>query len=131
MISNGSNGAEGAEGADGGTTRRVRGARGRLGGHVPKSGTRSIMVSSMRGNDVGDVVDGNMASKVGDVGDNGGMECRGEVSRGGVEYTSGMKVWEGGVENLCGMCHDPIWGIVTGAREWEGVRPPKPVASLT
>ena len=28
-------------------------------------------------------------------------------------------------------CHDPIWGIVTGAREWEGVRPPKPVASLT
>ena len=28
-------------------------------------------------------------------------------------------------------CHDPIWGIVTGAREWEGVKPPKPVASLT
>ena len=29
------------------------------------------------------------------------------------------------------LCHDPIWGIVTGSREWEGVRPPKPVASLT
>ena len=24
-----------------------------------------------------------------------------------------------------------IWGIMTGAREWEGIRPPKPVASLT
>ena len=52
--------------------------QGRLSGHVPKSVTRSIMVSSMRGNDVGDVVDGNVASKVGDVGDNSGMECGGE-----------------------------------------------------
>ena len=34
-----------------------------------------------------------MASKAGDVGDNGGMPYRGEVSRGGVEYTGGMKVW--------------------------------------
>ena len=24
-----------------------------------------------------------------------------------------------------------IWGIMTGAREWEGIKPPKPVASLT
>ena len=59
-------------------TRHVR-------GHPPKSGTRSIMVSSMRDNDVGDVVHGNVASKVGDVGDNGGMTCRGKVSKGGVE----------------------------------------------
>ena len=66
-------------------------------------GTRSIMVSSMGGNDVGDVVDGNVTSKVGDVGDNGGMTCGEEVSRDGVEYTGGMKVWEGGVENSCGM----------------------------
>ena len=46
----------------------------------------------MRGNNVGDVVDGNVAFKVGDVGDNCGMTCGGEVSGGGVEYTSGMKV---------------------------------------
>ena len=57
----------------------------------------------MGGNVVGDVVDGNVASKAGDVGDNGGMTCRGEVSRGNVEYAGGMKVWEGGVENSCGM----------------------------
>ena len=60
--------------------------RGHLGRHAPKSGTRLIMVSSMRGNDVGDVVDGNMASKAGDVGDNGGMTCGGEVSKGDMEY---------------------------------------------
>ena len=57
----------------------------------------------MEGNDVGDVVDGNVASKVGDVGDNGGMICRGEGSRGSIEYAGGMKVWEGGVENSCGI----------------------------
>ena len=79
-------------------TRRVRGARGRLGGHAPKSRTRSIMVLSMGGNDASDVVDGNVASKAGDVGDNGGMTCGGEVSGGGVEYMGGMKVWEGGVK---------------------------------
>ena len=84
-------------------TRHVRVARGRLGGHAPKSGTRSIMVSSMGGNDVGDVVDVNVASKARDVGDNGGMTCGGEASRGGVEYASDMKVWEGGMENSCGM----------------------------
>ena len=39
-------------------TRSVHGAQGHLGGHAPKSGARSIMVSSMGGNDVGDVVDG-------------------------------------------------------------------------
>ena len=44
------------------------------------------MVSSMGGNDVGDVVDSNVASMVEDVGDNGGMTCGGEVSRCGVEY---------------------------------------------
>ena len=90
-----SNGFDGAEGADGEMTRRVPGARGRLGGHTLKSGTRSIMVSSMGGNDVGDV-DGNVASKAGDVGDNCEMTCRGQVSKGGVEYA-------GGVENSCGM----------------------------
>ena len=61
------------------------------------------MVSSMGGNDVDDVVDRNMTFKVGDVGDNGGMTCGGEVSRGGMEYVGGMKVWEGGVEYSCGM----------------------------
>ena len=55
------------------------------------------MVPSMGGNVVGDVVDGNVASKAGDVGDNGGMTCGGEVSGGGVEYAGAMKVWEGGV----------------------------------
>ena len=84
-------------------TRRVHGAQGRLGGHAPKSGTRLIMVSSIGGNDVGDVVDGNVASKAEDVGDNSGMTCGREVSEGGVEYAGGMKVWEGGVENSCGM----------------------------
>ena len=44
-------------------------------------------------NAVGDVVDGNVASKVGNVGDNGGMTCGGEVSEGGVEYAGGMKYW--------------------------------------
>ena len=39
------------------------------------------MVSSMGSNDVGDVIDGNMASKAGDVGDNGGMTCGVEVSK--------------------------------------------------
>ena len=39
------------------------------------------MVSSMGSNVVGDVVDGNVASKAGDLGDNGGMRCGGEVSR--------------------------------------------------
>ena len=61
------------------------------------------MVSSMGGNDVGDVVDGNVASKARDIGDNGGMTCGREVSRDDVEYASGMKVWEGGVENSCSM----------------------------
>ena len=54
-------------------------------------------------NYVGDVIDGNVTSKAGDVGDNGGMTSGWEVSGGGVEYTRGMKVWEGGVENSCGM----------------------------
>ena len=61
------------------------------------------MVSSMRDNDVGDVVDGNVASKAGVLGDNGGMTCGGEVSGGGVKYVGDMKVWDGGVENSCGM----------------------------
>ena len=61
------------------------------------------MVSSMGGNDVGDVVDGNVASRAGDVGDNGGMTCGGEVFVGGDEYAGGMKLWEGGVEYSCGM----------------------------
>ena len=61
-------------------TQRVRGARGRLGGHAPKSGTRSIKVSLMGGNATGDVVDGNVASKARDVGDNGEMTCGAEVS---------------------------------------------------
>ena len=50
------------------------------------------MVSSMGGNGVSDVIDGNVASKVGDVGDNGGMKCGGEVYGGGMEYVGGMKV---------------------------------------
>ena len=79
-------------------TRRVRGAQGCLGGHAPKSGTRSIMVSSMGSNVAGDVVDGNVASKARDVGDNGGMPCEAKVSKGGVEYTGSMKVSAGGVE---------------------------------
>ena len=61
------------------------------------------MVSSTGSNVVGDVIDSNVASKAGDVGDNGGMTCGREVSRGGVEYMGNMKVLEGGVENLCGM----------------------------
>ena len=61
------------------------------------------MVSSMGGNDVGDVVERNVVYEAGDVGDNGGMTCGGEVFKGGVEYAGGMKVWEGGVENSCGM----------------------------
>ena len=61
-------------------TRRVRGAQGCLGGHAPKSGTRLIMVSPMGGNDIGDVIDGNVASKAEDVGDNDRMTCEGEVS---------------------------------------------------
>ena len=77
--------------------------RGHLGRNPPKSRTMSIMVSSMGGNDVGDFVYGNVASKAGDLGDNGGMTCEGEVSRGSVEYAGGMKVWKGGMENSCGM----------------------------
>ena len=50
------------------------------------------MVSSIGGNDVGDVIDGSMASKIRAVGDNGGMTCGGEVFGGGVEYAGGMKV---------------------------------------
>ena len=61
------------------------------------------MVSSMGGNVLGDVIGGNVTSKARDVGDNGGMTCGGEVSRGGVENVGGMKVWEGGVENSCDM----------------------------
>ena len=53
-------------------TRHIRGAQGCLSGYAPKSRTKSIMVSSMGGNDVGDVLVGNVASKVGDVGENGG-----------------------------------------------------------
>ena len=67
---------------------------GRLSGHAPKSGIRSTMISSIRGNVVGDcdVVDDNVASKARDVGDNGGMTCEVEASGGGVEYEGGMKV---------------------------------------
>ena len=61
------------------------------------------MVSSMEGNAVGDVVDGNVVSKARDMGDNGGIACGGEVSEGGVEYVGGMKVLEGDVENSYGM----------------------------
>ena len=39
----------------------------------------------MGGNGLGDVVDGDVASKAGDVGDNGGMTCGGEVSGGGMK----------------------------------------------
>ena len=84
-------------------TRRVCGTRGRLGEHAPKSGTRPIMVSSRTDIDVGDVVDGNVISKVGYVCDNGRMTCEVEVFGGVVEYAGGMKVWEAGVENSCGM----------------------------
>ena len=69
--------------------------RGRLGGHAPKSEIRSIMVSSMKDNVVGDgeVVDGkHMTSKARDVGDNGRMTCGAKVLGGGVEYSGGMKV---------------------------------------
>ena len=92
-----------SNGAGGETIRCVHGAQGHLGRHAPKSKTRSIMVSSMGGNVVGDVVDGNVAYKAGDVGDDDGMTCGGEVSRGGVEYMGGMKVLEGDVENSSGM----------------------------
>ena len=44
------------------------------------------------GNGVGDVVDGNVASKAEDIGDSGGMTCGGEFSGGGVEYAGDMKV---------------------------------------
>ena len=57
----------------------------------------------MGDNAVGDVVDGNVAFKAGDVGDSGEMTCGGEVFRGAVEYAGGMKVWEDGVEYSCGM----------------------------
>ena len=58
------------------------------------------MISSMRDNDVGDVVDGNVASKAEDVGDNGGMTCGGEDFGGGVEISCGIEVSGGGVEYL-------------------------------
>ena len=61
------------------------------------------MVSLMEGNVVGDVVEGNVASKARDVGDNGRMTCGGEVFGGGVEYAGGVEVLEGGVKNSCGM----------------------------
>ena len=61
------------------------------------------MVSSMGDNATGGVVNGNVASKARDVDDNGGMPCVVEVSRGSVEYASGMKVSGGGVEYSCGM----------------------------
>ena len=51
----------------------------------------------MGGNVAGDVVDGSVASKARYVGDNGGMTCRAKISKSGVEYAGGMKVWEGGV----------------------------------
>ena len=50
------------------------------------------MVSSMGDNVVSDIVDGNVASKARDMGDNDGMICGPRVSKGGVEYTGGMKV---------------------------------------
>ena len=56
------------------------------------------MVSSMGDNDVGNVVDGNVAFKARDVGDNGRMTCGGEVSRGGVENSCGMEVSGSGME---------------------------------
>ena len=60
-------------------TRRVCGAQGSLGGHAPKSRIKSMMVSSIGGNATGDIVDGNVASKARDMGDNGGMTCGEEV----------------------------------------------------
>ena len=50
------------------------------------------------GGNVGNVVDGNVASKARDVGDNGGMTCGGEVSKGGVENACDMEVLGGGME---------------------------------
>ena len=70
---------------------------------TPKSGTKSIMVSLMGGNATCDVVDGNVASKARDVGDNAGMTCRVEVYGDGVEYAGGMKLQDGGVEYSCSM----------------------------
>ena len=102
MCNNGSEEAGGGEGTDSGMTQRVHGARGRLGGHAPKSRTRSIMVSSLGGNVAGDgeVVDDNVAYKAGAMGDNGGMTCGAKVSRGGVETLVVWKSWKsrGGVE---------------------------------
>ena len=71
------------------------------------------MVSSMGGNVPVDIVDGNVASKAGDVDDNGGMTCGEEVFRGGVEYTSGMKAYSCGVEYSCGM---EVSGVVWNTR---------------
>ena len=51
------------------------------------------MVSLMGDNYVGDIVDGNVTSKVGDIGDNGGMACGGEVFGGGVETRVVWKSW--------------------------------------
>ena len=50
------------------------------------------MVSLMGGNAAGEVVDGNVASKAGDVRDDGGMTCGVEGFMGSVEYAGGMKV---------------------------------------
>ena len=112
-------------------TRRVRGAQGRLGGHAPKSRTRSIMVSSIGGGVVGDVVDGNVASKAGDVSDNGGMTCGGEVfGVGGVEYMGGMKLWEGGVEYSCGMeVSGVVWNtlVVWKSHQWNDQQHDHPI----
>ena len=50
-----------------------------------------------------DAVDGNVASKAKDVGDNSRMTCGAEVSGGSVKYTGSMKVWEDGVEYSWGI----------------------------
>ena len=63
-------------------TQYVHGTQGRLGRHAPKFETRPIMVLLMGGNAAcdGEVIDGkHVASKAGDVGDNGGMTCGVEV----------------------------------------------------
>ena len=55
------------------------------------------------------------------MGDNGGMTCAAEVSGSGVEYVSGMKVWEGGMEYSCGMeVSGVVWNtrVVWKSRGW-------------
>ena len=61
----------------------------------------------MGGNDVSDVVDGNVASKVEDVGDNGGMTCEGEVSA------------RGWYESMRGWCGKLLW--YGSLRGWHGI----------